>query len=66
MGENSAQDQYINSVRNFCDSMAAAARDWLKRESANQLIRENLKKMMTYKPFQAPGIYIQPAPEAIY
>jgi hypothetical protein len=59
-------DRYIYTVRNFCENMAAATRDWIAKEQANSTVATNLERMMRYRPFQAPGWNIEPAPRAIY
>lgn len=66
MGENSSYDRYINSVTQFCQDMANAARNWLRENRDHPHVAVNLEKMMTYRPLQDPGIQIIPAPRAIY
>jgi len=58
-------DQYIYSVREFCENMAAATRDWLAKEQANPIVAGNLQSMMRYRPFSAPGFHFEAAPRAI-
>jgi hypothetical protein len=66
MGENSVVGQYVNSVGNFCECMGNAALDWINAQRENPIVQANLEKMMTYRPFKAQGISIDPAPQAIY
>ena len=66
IGENTSNDQYINSVKIFCHDISSAARTWLEAEASNETVQTNLLNMMNYKPFQGTGFCISPAPMAIF
>lgn len=41
-------------LQSFCDTMEAAARDWFRDHEHHTLVSENLKSLISYKPFGAP------------
>lgn len=66
VGENSAGEQYVTSLKTFCDAMAGAARNWIGNSKSNEVVCRNLDQMMSYRPLKSRYIQIEPTPTAIY